>query len=67
MLIKHIRERKAHQLALSLDGINKDRKKLEADMRQQAWQALDELSEQHEYLPDTLCLLMNVGIKESWV
>ena len=25
-------------------------------MRQQAWQALDDLSEQHEYLPDTLCL-----------
>ena len=49
-------ESKAYQLALSLDGINKDRKKLEADMRQQAWQALDELSEQHEYLPDTLCL-----------
>ena len=49
-------ESEAHQLALSLDGINKDRKKLEADMRQQAWQALDELSEQHEYLPDTLCL-----------
>ena len=49
-------ESEAYQLALSLDGINKDRKKLEADMREQAWQALDELSGQYENLPNTLCL-----------
>ena len=49
-------ESEAYQLALSLDGINKDRKKLEADMREQAWQVLDELSGQYENLPNTLCL-----------
>ena len=49
-------ESEAYQLALTLDGINKDRKKLEADMREQAWEALDELSGQQENLPDTLCL-----------
>ena len=49
-------ESEAYQLALSLDGINKDRKKLEADMREQAWQALDVLSGQYENLPNTLCL-----------
>ena len=46
----------AYQLALALDGINRDRKKIEADMREQAWQALDEISAQDKDLPNALCL-----------
>ena len=46
----------AYQFALALDGINRDRKKIEADMREQAWQALDEISAQDKDLPNALCL-----------
>tara|TARA_B100000945_G_scaffold76900_1_gene59325 strand:- start:549 stop:2282 length:1734 start_codon:yes stop_codon:yes gene_type:complete len=46
----------AYQLALALDGINRDRKKIELDMREQAWQALDEIAGQDKELPNALCL-----------
>ena len=46
----------AYQFALALDGINRDRKKIEADMREQAWQALNEISAQDKDLPNALCL-----------
>lgn len=39
-----------------MDGINRDRKKIEADMREQAWEALDEISMKTEDLPPGICL-----------
>ena len=49
-------ENEAYHYALSLDGINRDRKKIEADMRDQAWEALDEISMKPEDLPPGICL-----------
>ena len=49
-------ENEAYHYALSLDGINRDRKKIEADMREQAWEALDEISMKTEDLPPGICL-----------
>jgi single-stranded-DNA-specific exonuclease len=46
----------AYKLALQLDGINRDRKQIEADMRDQAFAALDELSIDPGDLPSALCL-----------
>lgn len=46
----------AYKLALELDGMNKDRKQIEADMRDQAFQHLSELSIETSALPAALCL-----------
>lgn len=46
----------AYKLALQLDGMNKDRKQIEADMRDQAFQALRELDIEATELPSALCL-----------
>ena len=46
----------AYELALQLDGMNQDRKQIEADMRDQAFQTLDELVLEEDSLPAALCL-----------
>ena len=46
----------AHQLALQLDGMNQDRKYIESEMRDQAFQYLSELNLEEESLPAALCL-----------
>lgn len=46
----------AYKLALELDGLNKDRKQIEASMREQAFQYLQELAIEVENIPPALCL-----------
>ncbi|MDD9897116.1 MAG: single-stranded-DNA-specific exonuclease RecJ [Gammaproteobacteria bacterium] len=47
---------RAHALALALDGMNQDRKQIEAEMRDQAFASLKELSLEDERMPPALCL-----------
>ena len=46
----------AYQLALQLDSMNQDRKQIEADMRQQAFESLAEFEFNESDLPDSFCL-----------
>lgn len=46
----------AYRLALQLDELNKDRKQIEAGMRDQAFEYLSELAIEPEELPAALCL-----------
>jgi single-stranded-DNA-specific exonuclease len=47
---------RAHPLALKLDGMNQDRKQIEAEMRDQAFAVLNELSLEEASLPAAICL-----------
>ena len=49
-------ENEAHLLALQLDSINQDRKQIELDMREQAFQSLEHLVIEADNLPAALCL-----------
>ena len=49
-------ESEAYDLALQLDGINQNRKQIELDMREQAFQSLKTLSIEKDNLPAALCL-----------
>lgn len=49
-------ESEAHTLAMQLDGMNQDRKQIEAEMREQAFTALNEFSLEEDNLPAGLCL-----------
>lgn len=63
----------AYELALALDAMNQDRKQIESDMRDQAFQILDELALDAAPVPAALCLYDNrwhqgvVGILASRV
>ena len=46
----------AYQLALQLDSMNQDRKQIEADMRQQAFESLEEFEFNESDLPNSFCL-----------
>ena len=46
----------AYKLALQLDAINKDRKQIEGDMREQAFNFLQEFSLEESGLPAALCI-----------
>jgi single-stranded-DNA-specific exonuclease len=46
----------AYKLALQLDAMNKDRKQIEGDMREQAFKFLQEFSLEHSDLPAALCI-----------
>ena len=46
----------AYQLALQLDAMNQDRKQIEEDMRQQAFESLEELEFNESDLPNSFCL-----------
>ena len=46
----------AYQLALQLDAMNQDRKQIEADMRQQAFEFLAQFEFNESDLPSSLCL-----------
>ena len=46
----------AYQLALQLDAMNQDRKQIEADMRQQAFESLAQFEFNESDLPSSLCL-----------
>ena len=46
----------AYQLALQLDAMNQDRKQIEADMRQQAFESLEEFEINKSDLPNSFCL-----------
>ena len=46
----------AYKLALQLDGMNKDRKQIEGDMREQAFEFLQEFSLEENELPAALCI-----------
>ena len=46
----------AYKLALQLDGMNKDRKQIEGDMREQAFKFLQEFSLEESDLPAALCI-----------
>ena len=46
----------AYELAIQLDSMNKDRRQIENDMRQQAFAALDELGLDDQQLPSALCV-----------
>ena len=46
----------AYQLALQLDAMNLDRKQIEADMRQQAFESLEEFEFTESDLPNSFCL-----------
>lgn len=46
----------AYKLALQLDAMNKDRKQIEGDMREQAFEILQEFSLDDTQLPAALCL-----------
>lgn len=46
----------AYRLALELDAMNQDRKQIETEMRDQAFQYLDELSFTADEVPAALCL-----------
>jgi len=54
LLVEH--EGAAYKLALQLDSMNKDRKQIEGDMREQAFQFLQEFSLDSSALPAALCL-----------
>ncbi len=47
---------RAHPLALTLDGMNQDRKQIEAEMRDQAYAYLRELTLEDEHMPAALCI-----------
>lgn len=47
---------RAHPLALALDGMNQDRKQIEAEMRGQAYAYLRELTLEDEHMPAALCI-----------
>ncbi|MEQ8952783.1 MAG: single-stranded-DNA-specific exonuclease RecJ [Gammaproteobacteria bacterium] len=49
-------ENSAYQLALELDTMNRDRQQIEAEMRAQAFQALDSLALDPDRIPAALCL-----------
>ena len=49
-------ESTAYKLALQLDGMNKDRKQIEGDMREQAFKFLQEFSLEEGALPAALCI-----------
>lgn len=49
-------ENDAYHLALQLDAINQDRKQIELDMREQAFQSLEHLVIENDNLPAALCL-----------
>ena len=49
-------ESTAYKLALQLDGMNKDRKQIEGDMREQAFKFLQEFSLEEIDLPAALCI-----------
>jgi single-stranded-DNA-specific exonuclease len=49
-------ESTAYKLALQLDGMNKDRKQIEGDMREQAFNFLQEFSLEEIDLPAALCI-----------
>lgn len=49
-------ESKAYHWALQLDEINQNRKQIELDMREQAFQSLETLSIEKDNLPAALCL-----------
>jgi single-stranded-DNA-specific exonuclease len=46
----------AESLAVQLDGMNQDRKQIEADMREQAFSILDQLELDNKNLPSAICL-----------
>jgi len=46
----------AHQLAQSLDALNRERREIETEMKQQALQAIEQLHVDSEHLPLGLCL-----------
>jgi single-stranded-DNA-specific exonuclease len=54
LLAQH--EGDAHTLALQLDGMNRDRKEIEAGMREQAFEILKNLSIDEQNVPEALCL-----------
>ncbi|MBL4582091.1 MAG: single-stranded-DNA-specific exonuclease RecJ [Gammaproteobacteria bacterium] len=54
LLTEH--EGTAYKLALQLDGLNKDRKQIEGDMREQAFKFLQEFSLDATDLPAALCI-----------
>ncbi len=54
LLAEH--EGTAHKLALQLDTMNKDRKRIEGDMREQAFRFLQEFSLDSGDLPAALCI-----------
>ncbi len=54
LLAQH--EGDAHMLALQLDDMNRDRKEIEAGMRDQAFEILRQISLDEENIPDALCL-----------
>jgi single-stranded-DNA-specific exonuclease len=47
---------RARELALQLDALNRERREIEADMKQQAMQAIEQLHVDSERLPQGLCL-----------
>ena len=47
---------RAHELARLLDGINRERKTIEGDMREQALQLADEMLDESEEPPPALCV-----------
>ena len=47
---------RAHELARTLDGINRERKTIEGDMREQALQLADEMLDESEEPPPALCV-----------
>ncbi len=47
---------RARPLAARLDGMNRERREIEADMREQAFQALEERAPDGDRLPAALCL-----------
>ena len=49
-------ESTAYKLALQLDGMNRDRKQIEGDMREQAFEFLQEFSLEENELPAALCI-----------
>ena len=49
-------ENEAYLLALQLDSINQDRKQIELDMREQAFQSLEHLAIEADNIPAALCL-----------
>ena len=54
LLTEH--EGTAYKLALQLDAMNKDRKQIEGDMREQAFKFLQEFSLDNSELPAALCI-----------
>ncbi len=54
LLTEH--EGTAYKLALQLDAMNKDRKQIEGDMREQAFKFLQEFSLEETELPAALCI-----------